>query len=102
MDVAGVRARVRLPGWARVPGWKRLPRWVRRVLGYGVGVLTSYERIRHNQHWLSDTVAGAALGTSTAFFTMHRRYPADTDGGPSGLSVQPVSGGVMLSYNMQL
>jgi len=73
-------------------------RWIRRLLGYGVGAVTSYERLRHNAHWLSDTVAGAALGMSTAHFVMNRR------GAPVGyrgnLSVTPVQGGAMLTYSM--
>jgi len=73
-------------------------RWIRRVLGYGVGAATSYERLRHNAHWLSDTVAGAALGMSTANFVMNRR------GAPAGygasLSVTPIEGGAMLTYSM--
>lgn len=76
-------------------------RWLRRVLGYGVGVLTSYERIKHSQHWLSDTVAGAALGISTAHFAIQRRFPQDDEPYSGGLSVLPVAGGLMLSYNVQ-
>jgi len=48
-------------------------RWVRRFLGYGLGAATSYERLKHNAHWLSDTVAGAALGIASAHFAMNRR-----------------------------
>ena len=48
-------------------------RWIRRLLGYGLGAATSYERLKHNAHWLSDTVAGAALGIATARFSMDRR-----------------------------
>jgi membrane-associated phospholipid phosphatase len=33
-------------------------RWIRRVLGYGAAGFTAYERLNHNAHWLSDTVAG--------------------------------------------
>lgn len=73
-------------------------RWLRRVLGYGVGVFTSYQRIKHDQHWLSDTVAGAALGISTAQFSIHRRNPDDDHTG-GNLSVEPVAGGAMLSYS---
>jgi hypothetical protein len=41
-------------------------RWVRRVIGYGVGFGTAYLRMKHNAHWLSDTVAGAALEPGAA------------------------------------
>ena len=74
-------------------------RWLRRVLGYGLGVATSYERLKHNAHWLSDTVAGAALGGATAHFTMNRVYGTDEE---SSLSVVPVQGGAMLTYHVSL
>jgi membrane-associated phospholipid phosphatase len=74
-------------------------RWLRRLLGYGLGVGTSYLRLKHNAHWLSDTVAGAALGISTAHFTMNHTYQSATGG---GLSVVPVPGGAMLTYRTSL
>jgi membrane-associated phospholipid phosphatase len=74
-------------------------RWLRRLLGYGLGVVTSYERLKHNAHWFSDTVAGAAIGGATANFTMHRRYGSDEQ---SSLSVVPVEGGAMLTYRLNL
>jgi PAP2 superfamily len=74
-------------------------RWLRRVLGYGLGVVTSYERLKHNAHWFSDTVAGAAIGAATANFTMHRRYAVEER---STLSVVPVQGGAMLTYRLNL
>jgi membrane-associated phospholipid phosphatase len=71
-------------------------RWVRRVLGYGLGVATSYERLRHNAHWLSDTVAGAALGIASAHFVLNRD---DSSTGKTHLSIVPVSGGALLTYS---
>lgn len=74
-------------------------RWLRRLLGYGLGAATSYERLKHNAHWLSDTVAGAALGAASANFTMKRTYPNHEE---AGLSVVPVQGGAMLTYRIEL
>lgn len=74
-------------------------RWLRRLLGYGVGVATGYERLKHNAHWLSDTMAGAALGTASARFTMNRTYGS---GSASSLSLTPVEGGAMLTYRVSL
>jgi membrane-associated phospholipid phosphatase len=74
-------------------------RWVRRVLGYGLGVFTSYERLKHNAHWLSDTVAGAALGGASANFSMHRDDRAPQD---AHLSIVPIPGGAMLRYRADL
>lgn len=71
-------------------------RWLRRVIGYGIGLGTAYLRMKHNAHWLSDTVAAAALGMATAHFVMDRR--AHHDMGDSMVSVVPVRGGAMLAY----
>jgi membrane-associated phospholipid phosphatase len=77
-------------------------RWVRRFVGYGIAGFTGYERLKHNAHWLSDTVAGAALGASTASFVMHRTYHTNGNSVVSALTVVPVEGGAMLSYNLTL
>lgn len=75
-------------------------RWVRRVLGYGMATATMYARLHDNVHWLSDTVTGAAIGISTAHFTMHRRAQR-ADGG--AWSIRPMEhGGAMLSYTVAL
>lgn len=75
-------------------------RWIRRLLGYGLGAATSYERLKHNQHWLSDTVAGAALGIASAHFSMNRSERRDAH--DSGFTVQPVPGGALLAYRLTL
>ena len=72
-------------------------RWLRRLLGYGLGIATSYERMKHNQHWLSDTVAGGALGIASARFVMDRH-----EGAASGFALLPVRGGAMLTYHLRL
>jgi membrane-associated phospholipid phosphatase len=74
-------------------------RWVRRVLGYGVAGFTAYERLNHNAHWLSDTVAGAALGAASARFSMDRSRDAQR---AATIGLVPVSRGVMLTYTLQL
>ncbi|GAC1505953.1 MAG: hypothetical protein NVS1B6_13860 [Steroidobacteraceae bacterium] len=75
-------------------------RWIRRVLGYGLSTATMYARLHDNTHWLSDTVAGAAIGISTAHFTMNRREQRDNSG---KWSISPTDhGGAMLSYMVPL
>jgi membrane-associated phospholipid phosphatase len=73
-------------------------RWVRRGLGYGLGAATMYARVKHQQHWASDTVAGAALGWSTARFVLHRHPSSDG----ASLLLMPTNNGVMLSYSVAL
>jgi hypothetical protein len=68
---------------------------LRRVLGYGIGLGTAYERLDHDAHWFSDTVAGAALGLATARFVMNRRR---NPGRRAELNISPLDGGVLLSY----
>ncbi len=74
-------------------------RWIRRTIGYGVGAYTGYERMKHNQHWLSDTVAGAALGWASARFVLHRR---DQNSREAHLFIAPTDGGVMVSVSYNL
>ncbi len=74
-------------------------RWVRRVLGYGVAGFTAYERLNHNAHWLSDTVAGGALGAASAHFAMDRRHEADSN---ATLAIAPLPGGVQLTWSAHL
>ncbi|HEY6927323.1 MAG TPA: phosphatase PAP2 family protein [Steroidobacteraceae bacterium] len=77
-------------------------RIVRRFLGYGVVAgYTAFQRLKHNAHWLSDDVAGAAIGGATAHFILERdaeRHAARENG--SALSITPLPGGAMLSYNL--
>lgn len=75
-------------------------RWLRRILGYGAAGATAYLRLDQNQHWASDVVAAAALGLSTARFTLNRRS-ANTE--LASISVQPADGGgLMLNFTMPL
>ena len=74
-------------------------RWVRRLLGYGVAGFTLYERLDHNAHWLSDTVAGAALGSATARFAMTRNRDSEHD---AIMELAPIHHGVMLTYRVPM
>lgn len=74
-------------------------RWIRRFLGYGLGAVTSYERLKHNTHWLSDTVAGAALGIASARFALNRNSGQSR---ANQFAIVPVEGGAMLTYQFTL
>jgi membrane-associated phospholipid phosphatase len=71
-------------------------RWIRRVIGYGIAGATAYVRVKENVHWLSDTVAGAALGVATARFVLNRQAPASH----ASLQFQPRKDGWLLSYSI--
>jgi membrane-associated phospholipid phosphatase len=71
-------------------------RWIRRVIGYGVAGATSYVRVDENVHWLSDTVAGAALGIATARFVLNRQN-AETH---ASVQFEPIKNGWRVSYSM--
>ena len=74
-------------------------RWLRRTLGYGLAVGTAYARMDHDAHWLSDTVAGAALGIATARFVMKQRG----DGGGRGrITFEPFADGIAIGYTVDL
>jgi membrane-associated phospholipid phosphatase len=73
-------------------------RWLRRAVGYGMASATTYLRLHGNQHWLSDTVAGAAIGIASGRFTTHRRLQRAHDW---NLSVTPSPyGGMQLTFNL--
>lgn len=74
-------------------------RWVRRILGYGAAGATAYLRMKHNEHWLSDNVAGAFLGFGTGNFVL-RRHGYSTP--LSSLTIAPMNNGVMLAYSVTL
>ena len=70
-------------------------RWLRRIIGYGIAAGTAYIRVRDNDHWLSDTVAGSALGIATARFVLNRQAAQDH---ATTLQFAPMKGGWMISY----
>jgi len=72
-------------------------RWIRRIIGYGVAGATAYVRLDENVHWLSDTVAGAALGIATAKFVLNRQNSPSR----GTVQFQPVKGGWMVSYSVR-
>lgn len=74
-------------------------RWLRRSLGYGVGAATAYFRMRDNVHWLSDTVAGAALGVATGEFVLGRR---ETHRSHMSFELVPAPGGLVLAFSAPL
>jgi membrane-associated phospholipid phosphatase len=71
-------------------------RWIRRIIGYGVAGATGYVRVSENVHWLSDSVAGAALGIATARFVLNRQEAQDH----AALQFQPVKKGWLISYSL--
>jgi hypothetical protein len=70
-------------------------RWLRRMIGYGAASAVAYSRVHDGAHWLSDTVAGAALGIATGSFVTHR---ADERSRPYAFTVQPAAHGAMIRY----
>jgi membrane-associated phospholipid phosphatase len=72
-------------------------RWIRRILGYGIAGGTAYIRVKNNVHWVSDTVAGAALGIATARFVLNRE-----NGSHARIGLEPQKDGWMLTYSVPL
>jgi membrane-associated phospholipid phosphatase len=72
-------------------------RWIRRIIGYGVASATGYIRVQENVHWLSDSVAGAALGIATAKFVLNRQEAADR----GSVQFQPIKNGWLISYSIR-
>jgi membrane-associated phospholipid phosphatase len=74
-------------------------KWTWRIVGYSLGAATAYARLDGNVHWLSDTVAGAALGIATGEFVSHRGQLAAHKSAVA-FSVQPLRGGAMLGFSV--
>ena len=72
-------------------------RWIRRIIGYGVAGATGYVRVSENVHWLSDTVAGAALGIATARFVLNRQNVEAR----ASVQFEPIKNGWRVSYSMR-
>ena len=72
-------------------------RWIRRIIGYGIATGTAYVRVHENVHWLSDTVAGSALGIATARFVLNRQGGEQN----AALQFQPLKNGWQLAYTMR-
>src|ERR1700683_5135951 len=72
-------------------------RWIRRTIGYGVAGATGYVRVSENVHWLSDSVAGAALGIATAQFVLNRQEAQDH---AAALQFQPTKNGWRVAFSM--
>lgn len=72
-------------------------RWIRRIIGYGVATGTAYLRVHENVHWLSDTVAGSALGIATAHFVLNRQGGAQH----GSLEFQPTKNGWQVAYSVR-
>lgn len=78
-------------------------RWIRRFIGYGVAGATGYLRLHDNAHWLSDVVAGAAVGIATAHFSMNRRADRVEHLQGLNLSVTPLmGGGLELNFSLPM
>jgi membrane-associated phospholipid phosphatase len=75
--------------------------WGWRVLAYGLAGATAYARLDGNVHWLSDTVAGAAIGLATGRFISRRGEAADATAPRVAVSVAPLGGGAMLSFQLR-
>ncbi len=75
-------------------------RWIRRIIGYGVAGATGYVRVSENVHWLSDSVAGAALGSASARFVLNRAGTQGTQD-RGALQFQPVKNGWLLTYSVR-
>lgn len=74
--------------------------WARRIVAYGMASATAYIRLKDNQHWLSDTVAAAAIGVSTGLFVNHRAQGTVHSAGNWSLS--RVGDGIGIVYEHEL
>jgi membrane-associated phospholipid phosphatase len=74
-------------------------KWGWRMLAYGLAGATAYARMDSNAHWLSDTVAGAALGIAGGRFISNRAQGSTSR---VSFSVAPIEGGAMLTFAVDM
>lgn len=60
--------------------WRSGSRWVVGPIMYGSAALAGVSRMYNNEHWVSDVVAGAAIGTLTGLkvFRYQHSHPGNT------------------------
>ena len=65
---------------AEASHWWPDGRWPIGILTYGTATLTAVSRIYNHQHWASDVLAGAAIGTITGLklFRYQHSHPGNT------------------------
>jgi undecaprenyl-diphosphatase len=63
--------------WMLSARWALAPRVAMVTGALATAVLVAFARLYTNQHWLSDIIAGAALGSCTGFVIsrLHERHP---------------------------
>ncbi len=78
-----------------------LPRdqWGWRILAYGLASATAYARMDSNAHWLSDTVAGAALGIATGRFVSSR---SPDENSRISVGVAPAYRGAVVTFVIEI
>jgi len=60
-----------------------------RVGFYGLAAMTGYARVRNNQHWFSDVIAGAGLGLLAGFHVVGEERKREKGEENSGLEIRP-------------
>ncbi len=60
-----------------VADWPAAPKWIARVVLLTSAVMVAWARVATHQHWVTDVVAGALLGTTVATLVMrvHAKHP---------------------------
>jgi hypothetical protein len=71
-----------------------------RIAFYGMATMTGYARVRNNQHWFSDVVAGAGLGLLSGFHVINREREREGLADQARLTVVPLVNGIGLVYRL--
>jgi membrane-associated phospholipid phosphatase len=60
-----------------VADWPTLPKWIIRVVMLTSAAMVAWARVATHQHWVSDVVVGALLGSTVATLVMrvHAKHP---------------------------
>jgi len=54
--------------------------WIWKASWYGAAAITAFSRVYHDQHWLSDDMLSAIIGTSVGIWLLHHTATLARDG----------------------
>ncbi|MBU2508459.1 MAG: phosphatase PAP2 family protein [Bacteroidetes bacterium] len=72
-----------------------------RIVLYGFASLTAYERIRSNEHWMSDVLIGSAFGFAAGYYSVNSEKKSLTGANAvSQVRILPSLDGLIIVYRL--
>lgn len=80
---------------------ERIDTWWARTIFYSMAAATAFSRVRDNQHWISDAVAGSLIGFGAGYFVVNRENEREKkqSGLKGKMNFYPSLNGIRMEYN---